>query len=129
MISGVGLFPMKPAQGISVSARLYIVAPPMPASRIASRSRVMPSLLRLEPIHIHSTWGRAATGGFRKADARSSDHAAESCRVVDPPELLRRKGTPAISEQNCRRVDFGIRPDIKISPWLQGLFASLSRSG
>ena len=64
--SGVGLLPISPGHGVVVSARLIIIVPPKPASCRASRSFVMESLVRLHPIHIHITCGRASGGGFRK---------------------------------------------------------------
>ena len=50
MIPGVGLLEMFPAQGVQTSARLHIVVPPKPASFNASRSRVIPRSLTLQPI-------------------------------------------------------------------------------
>ncbi len=75
--SGVGLLRIAPAHGITVSARLKMVAPPMPASFIPSRSRVIPSALILCPIHIQSTYGRAESGGVgKRANALSSGEAS-----------------------------------------------------
>ena len=71
-MSGVGLLPISPAHGVVTSARLNIVVRLNPASFNASRSRVMPSWLRLHPIHIHNTPGLADSGGWRKAVSSSS---------------------------------------------------------
>jgi hypothetical protein len=65
---------MTPAHGTTVSARLKIVAPPIPAFFIASRSLVMPSREMLDPIHIHNTCGRLHSGG----DAKHHDSPAPS---------------------------------------------------
>jgi len=58
-----GLFSISPAQGVVTSARLNMVVLLNPSSFKASRSRVIPSSLRLEPIHIHKTPGFALSGG------------------------------------------------------------------
>ncbi len=42
-----------------IMGHVIIVVRPTPASLIASRSLVIPDLLRLQPIHIQSTPGRA----------------------------------------------------------------------
>src|SRR6185437_1189711 len=71
-ISGVGLFPITPAHGVVISARLNIDVLLKPSFFNASRSLVIPSLLMLHPIHIHKTPGFALSGGFRKSFAGSS---------------------------------------------------------
>src|SRR5882724_13648839 len=44
-----------------------------PSLRKASRSFVIPDLLRLEPIHIHNTPGFAFSGGCKKRYSGSSE--------------------------------------------------------
>src|SRR5579859_2157790 len=113
-----------------------MVAPPMPASCIASRSRVMPSLLRFEPIHIHSTWGRAAAGGLRKTAARSYAPEAESGDAEKSAGFLKAKGMPASHVQNCRRVGTRVGWNIMEAPVrvvhdesLTGILPAHNRSG
>ena len=69
IISGVGFLPMPLAQGVVMFTRLNIVVRLKPAFSSSSKSFVMPCLVRLAPIHIQSTPGRAALGGFIKTFA------------------------------------------------------------
>src|SRR5574344_2370681 len=68
----VGEFGSDAAHGVQTSAMPKTVASPMPASRKASRSRVMPSFVTLQPIQCHQTPGLASNGGWWKTVSGSS---------------------------------------------------------
>src|ERR1700760_1311664 len=76
----------------------------MPASFIASRSRLMPCSLRFEPIHIHNTYGRAASGGFLKASNKSDDDEAAPSPCGNATEVCNQRGALASHTQNRRLV-------------------------
>ena len=67
---------MRPAHGVQTSARLTITLSPKPAFLRASKSPVMPLCVKLHPIHIQYTIGRAESGGCTKACSRSSARAS-----------------------------------------------------
>ena len=60
---------------------MKMVAPPMPASFMASRSLVMPAFVKLLPIQCHQTWGWYCVGGASKLFANVVRVSTSGCGV------------------------------------------------